>query len=259
MVEHIVDMAQSQALAGVLLYSEIGEFWYSDLGFEPFSTIDFCIDLEQLRASSMTVEVQQRPKLEMIQSQHHSRRITGLESGLPQSVLEDLSRHYMRWLSRQPFGLIRNENYLAFKLGKEEFLVSHSSCNWPKKTYWLLSQSSQDGGYAITEQSGANLRILEVIGSESARRILWQSIVEYALDNQISRLRGWEAVIRDFAPAYSVKQIVGAQKGPAGTRSVMQIHCVERSWGLPMLLPLQEGLDHWWNQFPSPFMELDYL
>jgi len=259
LLEEIIDRAQAQEQAGVLLYSEIGEAWYTDMGFEPFSAIDFYIDLDQLRANGIRLQAKPSPQPEMIQSRHDREKLSGLETGLPPAILSDLSRHYMRWLGRQPFGFIRDENYLAFKFGREEFLVSHSSLNWPKKTFWMLDEGSDNGGYAITEQAGSNLRILEVIGTESARQVLWQSIFSYALNNEISRLRGWEGVIRDFAPAFSLKQIVDADDSLAANRSSMQIYSAERNWGLPLLLPLQEGISDWWNQFPCPFMELDYL
>jgi hypothetical protein len=252
-------MAESQGLAGVLLYSEIGDGWYADFGFEPFSAIDFHIDLNEFRRNNLTVMPSQSDQIQMITAHHRSGEISRLETGLPRELLSQLTRHYGRWLRHQPFGLSRSEEYLAFKFGREEFLIEYSSLNWPKKTIWMLSESENNSAYAITEQSDSTLRLLEIIGSTAGRQAIWQTIFRSALENGVERLRGWEAVIRDFAPSFSLKQLCPPENRTLLNRGALQIYSSERTWGLPMLLPLKEGVSDWWSYYPCPFLELDHF
>jgi predicted N-acetyltransferase YhbS len=259
MLTEVIALAESQEQAGVLLYSEIGGQWYSDLGFEPFSAIDFYIDLEQLRLNGMTLANSKSAKLESFTAQHENESVIRLDAGLPNDLLSKLARHYGRWLRRQPFGLRRDEEYFAFKFGREEFLIKYSALNWPKKTIWVLPESETEFGYAISEQSETSLRILEIIGSATGRQAIWHAIFRFALESGLAFMRGWEAVIRDFAPSFSLRQLCASEDKDRLSRNALQIYSTERTWGLPMLLPLQERLTDWWTYYPCPFLELDHF
>jgi predicted N-acetyltransferase YhbS len=257
MVADIVARAKSEEKAGVMLFSDIGEALYDELGFEAFSAVDFYIELDRFRLNGANVV--ESESLDSIQLQPDAQEIIRLETGLPSEVLDEMVRHYGRWLARQPFGFVRDQEYLAFKLGREEFLVKYSSLDWPKKTIWFRPDRQNDFAYAITENTESSLRILELIGPEAGRQALWNAIFRFALDRGFARIRGWEAVIKDFAPSFSLAQIFRPESRGAFNRRALPIYSTERSWGLPMLLPFDEQLHDWWNYFPCPFLELDHF
>jgi len=257
MIEDVIALAHSEKKAAVMLFSDIGDQWYGDLGFEAFSAIDFCIELDRFRLNGVSAPVSET--LESIEAHPGSTEIVRLQAGLPSEVLGEMVRHYGRWLARQPFGLVRDQEYLAFKLGREEFLIKYSSLDWPKKTIWFRRDRQSDFAYAITEAADSSLRILELIGPAAGRQAIWQAIFHFALDHGFARIRGWEAVIKDFAPSFSLSQLVSPENRDACSRNVLQIYSSERTWGLPMLLPFDERLSEWRNYFPCPVLELDHF
>jgi len=258
MIADLIAQAQSEKKAGVMLFSDIGDDWYGDFGFEPFSAIDFLIELDRFRLDGAGLRASDG--LEAIQAQHHDTdEIVRFTPGLPSEVLTEMIRHYRRWLRQQPFGFMREEEYLAFKLGREEFLIEYSNLDWPKKTIWFRRDRHNQFAYAITESTESTLRVLEIIGPAAGRQAIWQAIFRYAVDHGFARIRGWEAVIRDFAPSFSLLPLFSSHKQDAFDRNALQIFSTERSWGLPMLLAFDERLSDWWNYLPCPFLELDHF
>ncbi|HEY9715775.1 MAG TPA: hypothetical protein V6C72_20040, partial [Chroococcales cyanobacterium] len=111
------------------------------------------------------------------------------------------------------------------------------------------------GGYAIIEQGGATLRVLEVIGSERAQVSIWGELLTRAVKVGAKRIRGWEGLVRNFAPSYLLK--------PAIPRDLVNlfdsVHSGEREWGIPMILPLRSDLEGLSVEFPCPLLELDHF
>ena len=98
------------------------------------------------------------------------------------------------------------------------------------------------------------MRILEVIGSTFARERLWQELYHKAVSSGIKRMRGWEAVVRDFAPGFSLKSMPWAEN----VAVLDKIHAFERDWGTPMIFLFNQSLTHWLKVVPCPILELDH-
>jgi predicted acetyltransferase len=259
MLLDLIQLAQEEKQAGLMLYSDIGNQLYGEVGFEAFWSIDFVVSLEKLRLAKVNPFKDQLARVKTLESVHGSQSSIRLDPGLPDQFLGEMVRHYRRWLRRQPFGFCRTEEYLAFKLGREEFLAMNSSLPWPKKTFWVVNQSVQEFAYAITERGETRLRILEMIGSTVGVQTLWQAILSFALDQKLERIGGWEAVVREYAPSFSISQILGDKDSFGLGRDSLQIFSAERDWGLPTIYPLNGRLDSWWNYYPCPFLELDHF
>jgi hypothetical protein len=179
----------------------------------------------------------------------------GLYPGVSAETITEMSRHYARWLSRQPFGIERSEEYFAYRLGRERFIARRSKLGWPELIITMAYGSANDCGYALTECSGMTMRILEVIGSPDARQELWRELYRKALRLGLRRMRGWESVVADFAPSFSY-QWIGADLStlPNGDRKILYF---ERDWGKPMMLTFNHTLESWFRVFPCPLLELD--
>jgi GNAT superfamily N-acetyltransferase len=259
MLLDLIELAREEKQAGLMLYSDIGSHFYGEAGFEPFWSIDFVISLEKLRLANVNPFKDRLPMVKILESVHDGQSNVRLDPGLPSQFLGEMVRHYRRWLRRQPFGLWRSEEYLAFKLGREEFLTINSSLEWPKKTFWVVDEFERDFAYAITEKGETRLRILEMIGSHKGVQALWQAILSFALDQKLERIGGWEAVVREYAPSFSVSQIFDDKNSFGLERDSLQVFYSERDWGLPTIYPLNGCLDSWWSYYPCPFLELDHF
>ena len=163
---------------------------------------------------------------------------------------------YNKWQRSQPFAFQRSALYMDYKLERERFLAAHSYLSWPSLEITFAFENGTHTGYALTERGGNNLRILELVGSESARLQLWSKLFDEARRNGIYRVRGWESVAADLFPGFHLHQIVTPQDVAANFGPV---HYTEREWGTPMLLPFDEGLEDWLRFFPCPLLELDHL
>jgi hypothetical protein len=167
--------------------------------------------------------------------------------------LDVLVRHHRRWIRYQPFGVVRDAAYWKYKIAREDFLNVNSNLSWPQLQVTLIDAGTTSGGYAITECGGNTLRVMEVVGSDDACVKLWTYLFAWAGAKQIKRIRGWEAVIRDFEPNYKFESVLPL------SLSISEMHYSERSWGRCMMLPLNAEIDDWLDVNPCPVLELDHL
>jgi N-acetylglutamate synthase-like GNAT family acetyltransferase len=258
MLAKIISYSEEAGFDGVYLFSDVGSDYYEDLGFEAFGNDDFLIELE--RQSDIDVfdgKAQSEPGIDIFKND----KIVGsvingsFQPGVKSDLITQMSRHHERWLRQQPFGIKRGYDYLHFKLCKEYFLREHSALSWPDKLFFVKQNELDTSAYAIAESAGATLRILEVIGSIEDRKAIWRALLSFARNNYLRRIRGWEAVVSDFAPSFSFGNLYPYEK----QRFKGQILSYERSWGLPMFIPFNPKLDTWPNFFPCPFLELDHF
>ena len=234
LINDVIDLCEEEELDGIVLYSEIDPEFYEGFGFEELGSAEF---------SLMPAESAQ-----LLQQQAYS---VASPPGLLQQVpltadlIPKLSRHYSRWLREQPFGVHRSEPYWHYKVFKEQFLSQRSTIGRPGLNLIKFDLESCSGGYAITESSRDNLRILEVVGSDTARKIIWANLLTQILKGDVKRLRGWEAVIRDLAPTYKVRD--------------QTLYFSDRDWGRGMILCLNAALRSWLSVNPNPMLEFDHL
>ena len=290
MMEAIVEQCWQQKLDGILLFSDIGFDYYRSLGFNQMGDSDFVIVIPDqsaglagacnapLRsvesfhpADSLTLALTaydsknigttcQFEDILVTSQLNHLTSSYKLDAGLSAATLDEMTRHYMRWLRRQPFGFERTENYFAYKLGRERFIANHSRIKRPEMKLTIANSGTQEFGYALTEYSGTTMRILEVIGSENTRQELWKYLYKNAVLSQIKRICGFESVVRDFAPGFTMRSIESTYAETTDLTAVNgRIQSSERTWGKPMILGLNEAVLSWPNVFPCPILELDHL
>jgi GNAT superfamily N-acetyltransferase len=262
MLAEVIDLAYTDGKAGVYLFSDVGASFYEDLGFEPFYPGDFLIDLEPFSSKAAQIalpeNIQISRSVQTIDANLSLHRATPA-SGLSEELIEDIVRHHSRWLPRQPFGLIQDRQYLSFKFGKEEFLSRHSSLHWPLKTIWRCQLNASQCAYAITEEGKSALRVLAIFGAEPGQKLIWSELINYCLRNRLTKIRGWEGTVSQLGPSFSWRQHFPSAQSKRFSASDFKIKSTERSWGLPMLLTFDDGLQAWWEYFPLPLLELDHF
>jgi len=248
MLEEVIELARSEERAGLLLFSDIGNSIYTEVGFEPVGALEFAIYLEP----SDSVEVEVKPHVEKTGGVNADADACRLKPAISEEAISEILRIHSGWLRRQPFGIVRNRGYLNFKLGRERYLHLHSNLSWPTIQIKFVHNSYNDCGYALFEQSGAIMRVFEVIGSQNSCRQLWQELYEKAVKEKIKRIRGWEGAVTDFAPGFKFAEI--SKKNEEG-----KIFCFERDWGVPMLMTFKPELENWDSAFPCPLLEIDHF
>jgi GNAT superfamily N-acetyltransferase len=170
--------------------------------------------------------------------------------------IDFITRHYGRWLRKQAFGFERSSLYFHFKIMRENFLAQNSVLSWPKLE--LLSIDNREAsGYAIIEYGGRVVRILELIGDEHTRHLLWKAVFARAKDLDAIRISGWESILTDFGPGFTINQL-------ATIDSTIRDDCeslgfAEKQKGRTMILPFKEELEEWFTMCPCPVLELDHL
>lgn len=197
LINEVLDFCEEENYDGVVLYSEIGTDFYADFGFEECGSVDFQIEGPLLRSP---IDLPKSGR----QVEHNSvpgARPLGLKD------IPFLQRHYKRWLRSQPFGLIRSEDYWSYKLKKEEFLHRHSRSGWGALHLLKADTDDLSSAYSIFEIREESIRVLEIVGSDSGRRKIWANLLTQILKGRNRRLQGWEAVIRDLAPAYKISSL----------------------------------------------------
>ena len=154
LLAQVIAAAKSEDLYGLYLFSDIGEEFYERFDFVPFADIDFFIDLSCLQTNNATQSLprDEDPRVTAHLVSEQSSHSYSLAPGISNELLNEITCHYQRWLTKQPFAVYRNEDYFSFKLGKEEFLRRHSSLKWPGKTIWLFRGRPGAIAYALTEQ-----------------------------------------------------------------------------------------------------------
>lgn len=234
LLEQIADYARAEGFAAILLNSDIEPEYYARLGYVAFDARTFSVQLnaQWLKWATEHVEKMADPELDETFS------IRPVEA----ADIREMCRHHARWLSKQAYGLRRNDDYWRFKIMRERYLFEHSALNWPQQTFVADNYGEHAGGYAIVEQSGPYLRVLEVIGEERIAYSLWSQIFRLAARRNARVLRSWASM----APPL-----------PG------QLLFTERDWSIPMILPLRDELSlifkGWAKANPPPLLELDHF
>lgn len=273
LMEAAVELAESENYQGMILFSDIDCEFYARFGFEEIGAADLLIHLPFLRGkpvfpSHISCEDESGAALQNDRAKKSSISLTldgksfelHHEQFLPEH-LDFTARHYMQWLSRQPYGIVRDRNYFSYKLMREMFLHSHSRLAWPALNITKVSTNGTPGGYAITESAGGVLRILEIVAPQEFREPIWAGLLVRALKEKLMRIRAWEGLANDFAPSFNLKQLINKcgldEILPSGFKG--QLNYYDRSWGRGMILPFEDKLAELHLTAPCPLVELDHL
>lgn len=170
--------------------------------------------------------------------------------------IDFVTRHYRRWLRKQPFGFERSSLYFHFKIMRENYLAEHSVLSWPRLELLSIEHGKAEG-YAIIEYGGRVVRILELIGDEYSRRLLWKAVIARAQDLDAVRISGWEAVLTDLQPGFTINQF--ATIDGVVRDNLASLGYAEKQKGRTMILPFKEELEDWMTICPCPVLELDHL
>ncbi|HEY9792064.1 MAG TPA: GNAT family N-acetyltransferase [Candidatus Obscuribacterales bacterium] len=230
LMDSIRQLAEAEGFDALMLFSDIDPSFYEHLGYEQLSHHDFYLWTNQ-------------PEIEKYIMSDQS-FVEDLHEHTPELCFPDpadvdgMVRHHMRYLSGLPFGIRRSEAYWQYKLLREQFLQQHPDTNRPYLEMMAIDIDLPSGGYALFEHAGKILRVLEVVGREETREVLWRNLLRAALLRRVHLVRGWESV----APAF--------MKG---------VKYVERDGAVPMLLPLTDALETWAERVPCPLLELDHF
>lgn len=231
LIEELVERALVQDIDGLLLFSDIGADFYNSHGFYPSGAASFTLHLP----SDLEVHLEPSYQVELLKN----------------SDIDFLERHYQQWLARRPFGVIRDQFYWHYKINKEAYLASNSRLSWPS----LICLIVPGKGYAILEKGGATLRLLEIGATE--QESLWHCILDYAKKSQVRQLRGWEGVLAELDPGFALDRYL--KERFIKSQSALKLEFSERTWGAPMILPLNPTVDGWLDNNPCPLLELDHL
>lgn len=233
LLKELAEQSKQEEFDALILNSDIDPAYYERLGYHLFDASSFSIKVNQswLRASIKELDANSDRTLD------ESFNIRSPSS----ADIAEMCRHHRRWLSRQQFGMSRSEDYWNFKVGRERYLFKHSRLNWPKMDIITDNYGKYRGGYALIEQSGEFLRVLEVIGSHFVRSSIWSQILRLAERRKIGTIRGWKIM----APP------------------LKDVPFHKRDWSFPMICPLQnEFADEfvsWTESDPPTILELDHF
>jgi len=239
-VQAVIQKAKRDKQAGLLLFSDIGEAFYEQYGFNEIGSIE------------MTVVVDRE--------QTDQDKLSGVDYHVIPFHLANfdlLDRHHRRWLRRRPFGVSRSLDYFAYKARKEDFLNRHSTLSWPMLQLIMVEDGQGNLSYAVYEIGGPNLRVLELVSAAPLVETIWRAVFIEALKHNCRQIKSWESNILELCPGFSLKSFLNGivyKKDFAPT-----IYYSQRSWGKVMLLPLENEIRPWLRSFPSPILELDHL
>jgi hypothetical protein len=234
LLEEMKARAQAEDFDAIMLNSDIDPAYYARIGYSlfPAKTYSAATSSAWLKQSIAYFEKMADPDLD----ETFSIRAAG------SADIYEMCRHHARWLRKQSFGLARSEDYWRYKIGRENYLFNHSKLNWPQQTFISDNYGEQTGGYALLEQSGPYLRVLEVIGEERISYSLWSQIFRLASRRNAKLLRSWAVM----APPLPGRQEFS-----------------DRDWSIPMILSLREDLASrfkCWTELPvPPLLELDHF
>ncbi len=223
LVKNTVEYCFSNDYHGTLLFSDIDPEFYERLGFIEFGAADFSAHL---------------PKNPVI-TEYAPMEVNHVVA----TDVPTMAAIYSKWQRAQPFAFQRTELYLNYKLGRERYLAEHSTLAWPPLEITYAIENDVKTGYALTERGGKNLRILEVVGPESARRQLWNTLVENAILHRMHKIRGWESVTTDLFPSFRLESMLGNHL--TESRVFTPLHSTERTWGRPMFMPFPVQFSNW--------------
>lgn len=230
MLKVVSQRAFKEDYDGLLLYSDVDPSFYERLGFELLPDNDFHI---WTNTPEFERWVMSGPGfIEDMQSHAPDVTTVSREFG------DEMVCHYQRYLPTLPYGLVRTNEYWDYKLERMLFRCDHIA-DYPALEMLRLEGSGRNGGYAIFEQGGKILRVLEVVGGEESREILWRHIFRTALLRRIHLVRGWEGTAPDYP---------------------RHVRYTERSdWARPMLMPINQALESWLEYDCCPLLELDHF
>lgn len=291
-----LDRAWYDGCHGTILFSDIDPQFYADFGFFDFNNERFVLGLKQKKSITSLPPVETsttsggKPRVKkgakknapgaeisvsrggMIAEVHSGH--TGPSDWATGFTIEDdilvecrhlttdpvqidfVTRHYRRWLRKQPFGFDRSSLYFHFKIMRENFLAQHSALSWPRLELVSIEHANA-AGYAIIEYGGRVVRILELIGDENSRRLLWKAVIARAQDLDAVRISGWESVLTDLQPGFTLNQFATIDSSVRD--NLESLGYAEKQKGRTMILPFKEELEEWMTVCPCPVLELDHL
>lgn len=233
MLDDIADLSFEDGFDATLLNSDIDPEYYGRIGYHLFDASGFSASLTEQWLQQAIKHMDSISDKDLDES--FNIRAIHIDD------LAEMCRHHCRWLAAQAFGMKREPLYWQYKLGRELYLFSHSSLTWPKLEIITDNFGKFNGGYALIEQAGPFMRVLEVVGPERIRNSLWSQILRLAQRRQARTLRGWEIV-----------------KPPLKGLTTYQ-----RDWSLPMICPLKDEIEsellNWLEVSPPTMLELDHF
>ena len=233
MLEEMAELCRREGYDAIVLNSDIDPAYYERLGYHVFDASAFTIKIsdEWLQQSIKVLDARSD------KNKDESFAIRSVSDG----DFSEMIKHHRRWLSAREYGLVRTEDYWRYKLGRELYLYRHSRLSWPKLDIMTDNFPEFSGGYALFEQAGGFLRVLEVIGNDAVRTSLWGQILRLAKRRKISTLRGWSVM----------------------TPPLKNVGFYNRDWSFPMILPLKEEyadeMIGWTQMEPPNMLELDHF
>lgn len=261
LVERVIDLAKQESYDGLILFSDIDCQFYSRFGFEEIGSADLLIHIPFLKGKTEFPENIACGEGGSITIEVDGNSFETRQERFRKEHLDYAVRHYGQWLRRQPYGIVRDQNYFSYKLMRETFLHDHSKLAWPALNITTVKRNGMPCGYAITESAGGVLRVLEIAAPADCREILWTSFLVRALSEKLQRIRAWEGLAADFSPSFNLKQLITKiglkHLFPDGYKG--QLNYYERSWGKGMLLPFDDKLNDLHMTAPCPLVELDHL
>ncbi len=261
LIEETIDLARQENFQGLILFSDIDCGFYSRYGFEEIGAADLLINLPFVKGkaefpSHINAEDEEVTKISIDGNNFELRK----ERYLP-GHLDYVQRHYGQWLRSKAYGIERNKAFFDYKLMREMYLHGHSRLSWPALFIVIATQNGRQAGYALAETAGGVLRIMEIAGPPECREAIWMALLVRALREKLQRIRAWEGLAADFAPSFSLKQLIKR----AGLEAIFpaeykgQLNYYNRSWGKGMLLPIDDKLKDLNLTAPCPLTEIDHL
>lgn len=253
LMELAIDRAAREGNDGMFLFSDIDPAFYTRFGFVEVGNqnVHFMIGRNLSPAPA---------DVSKAGPSHFEARLAELDCKVVVATFQEhpglMLRHYRRWLPTQLFGVERSEEYLAYKLWKENYLSSTSKIGWPRLELITKNGGEADGGYALTEHGGRVFRVLELVGTENARIDLWRALRIRAQQLNAVRISSWESILQDLNPGYTLNQLAAMSD---------ELQCfdaltfTERPRTRCMILPIKNEVANWALWQPCPILELDHL
>lgn len=252
LMELAIDKAVAENADGMFLFSDIDPAFYTRFGFVEVGNQNVHFILERnLSPSSAGTPASDHGNFQERLDKLDCSVVTATYKEHPGFMLT----HYRRWLDNQLFGVERSEEYISYKLWKENYLSARSRIGWPKLEL-IIKGGGTTGGYALTEHGGRVLRVLELVGSEAARIDLWRSLRIRAQQLNAVRISSWESILRDLSPGFSLNHLAAMSDD---LRCFESMTFTERPRTRCMILPIKIDVANWALWQPCPILELDHL
>lgn len=204
LVKSVINRADEEGFDGLLLFSDIDRQFYASCGFTNLGNLDFHIDpriysIEEEANWPENFQIEHR-QAEIFQQKDILFCFSSFSPWIENDQLANLLSCHSRWLARQPYGIVRSQSYFAFQLARYLFISNYSQNKMPQLCLTTVKNGRQLEGYAFSEYIGQSMRILEIIGSQSARACLWQALIKLAQTMNLQRITGFESLVCDFIP-----------------------------------------------------------